>query len=127
MQPTNFDKESVYCVSGKPYYANFAVRTFWSLILWPSVIALITGDWHHVLGTVMVVLGAVAANARFSPVHGCLVWLPIIGIAIWGASRLEFAIPLIAWGAVAWIVGCIECRRTLVPYEGHGSNPKPAA
>lgn len=117
MRRINYNKNLVYCVGGEPYYMNYAIQTIWGLIFLPAVVALVLDDWHHLLGTLMVILGAAAANARFSPVHGCLVWLPIIGLAIWAVSRPELALPLIGWGVLAWVAGCIECRLTLVPAE----------
>ena len=124
MEPTNYDKGAVYCVGGKAYYPNYPIRCFRWLIFLPVLVALISQDWHHLLGIVMVVLGLFAANARFSPVHGCLVWLPIIGLGVWAASSPEHAIPLIVWGAVAWLAGCIECRMTLVPHEKFNADAK---
>jgi hypothetical protein len=117
VKPTNYSKDYVYCVGGKAYHANFAGQTFLVMIWLPPAVALVSHDWRHLIGIVMVAIGTIAANSRFSPVHGCLVWLPLIGLAIWGASDPQPAILLMVWGAAAWLIGCVECRLTLVPFK----------
>ncbi|HWB19256.1 MAG TPA: hypothetical protein VG711_03065 [Phycisphaerales bacterium] len=107
----------VYCVGGKPFHANCAVNTAMYLYSWPVNVALATHQWIHLAGLPMVLLGASAANARFSPVHGCLAWLPIFGLLYWAGTSPEYGVPLAAWCAGAWLIGCIECRATLVPHE----------
>lgn len=98
-------------------------------MLAPLAFFLVDGNWVQLGGIVMAFLGCAAANARFSPVHGCLVWLPMIGIAVfaslWPGVAIPWAIPLIAWAALAWLAGCVECRLTLVPFEGSDSAATP--
>jgi hypothetical protein len=126
VETANYHEGYVYCVGGKGYYPNFPVKCWWLTYL-PVVAAMIVGDWRQLFGVLMVALGLLAANARFSPVHGCLVWIPLIALAIWTASRPEVAVPLIAWGAIAWLAGCIECRLTLVPHAKFNSDSQSAA
>lgn len=118
MRPTS-DPESVQTVAGKPYYANFAVRTLYCLILVPFIVAVATGDVFHLFGAPLILIGALAANARFSPVHGCLAWLPLFALALYSFSSPSVGIPLGLYLFVAWIVGSIECRLTLDSYDLH--------
>jgi len=53
-----------------------------------------------------------------------LEWLPMIGLGIWGVWPPARAHFLIANGTVAWFVGCIECRLTLVPHAGFNTDAK---
>jgi len=113
------DPSRVQTVGGNPYYANYAVRSFYCLVPIPFFVAFETGDLVHLFGAPLILVGAMAANARFSPVHGCLAWLPLTGLAIYSFSSPSVGIPLCLYLFVAWIAGSIECRLTLDPYESN--------
>lgn len=106
----------VITVGGRLYYFISPRHTPWFLLIAPLLVYFITDDVAHLYSIVMVFLGISGANPRFSPVQGCLAWIPIVAVLIIWAGNDSLGIPLASWGAVAWLIASIETRIIKEPY-----------